>query len=506
LKIIAGPILDLQWSDDSKRIIAVGEGKEKFGAVVLWDTGSSVGEISGHSKFITSCDFKQTRPYRVATGSEDFLTCWFEGPPFKFGKSLKDHTRFVNCVRFSPDGTKLATVSSDKNGFIYDGKTGDQLAKMEGHTAGIYSCSWSPDSKYIITASGDKTSMLWDASNGKSLKTFKYSNDPQVEHQQVGSVWVGNEVITLSLGGDLTVLDIENPSQHKRVIKGHNKFITALAYDKNTNALYSGSYDANILKWDANTGITTAFSGKGHTNQINRLFVQGDWLISASMDDTIRITSLNSLEYGQSVSVEGAALDIAVSKKSNKPFIAVALNSSIVVIADGKVTTKLAVKYQPTSIALNQDETAIAVGSKDNLIYLYNLHSGSFQLTESHILKGHRGALSCLAYSQDGQYLASADLNRDIFVWDLNKNEIKIQGWVFHNARVNSLNWSPDSLHLVSGSLDNSLYIWDVQNPQKRISVKDGHPGGVNATLWIDNNTIASAGQDCTIKTWTVSY
>lgn len=30
LQIISGPIYDLQWSDDSKRIVAVGEGREKY--------------------------------------------------------------------------------------------------------------------------------------------------------------------------------------------------------------------------------------------------------------------------------------------------------------------------------------------------------------------------------------------------------------------------------------------------------------------------------------------
>ncbi len=49
----------------------------------MWDSGSSVGEITGHSKNLLTCDFKPNRPYRVVTGGEDFAACWFEGPPFK---------------------------------------------------------------------------------------------------------------------------------------------------------------------------------------------------------------------------------------------------------------------------------------------------------------------------------------------------------------------------------------------------------------------------------------
>jgi len=221
------------------------------------------------------------------------------------------------------------------------------------------------------------------------------------------------------------------------------------------------------------------------------------------MDDTVRITPLNSRQYGESICLDSTAADIAVGKKDNKLIIAV-INGFVIIIRGGKIVNKHPVKYQPTSVALSVDETKVAVGGKDNMIYSYTL-SGD-KLNDGPLLKGHRGALSCLSYSPDGQHLASADLNRDIFVWDLNKNEIKIQGWVFHNARVNSLAWSPDSLHVVSGSLDSSLYIWDVQNPSKRIAVKDAHHGGVNSCLWLDNNTVASAGQDCTVKTWTITY
>ena len=80
----------------------------------MWDAGSSVGEITGHSKCLASVDMKPSRPFRLATTGEDMSIGWFEGPPFKFKKSIKEHSRFVNCVRFSPDGNRWASASSDK--------------------------------------------------------------------------------------------------------------------------------------------------------------------------------------------------------------------------------------------------------------------------------------------------------------------------------------------------------------------------------------------------------
>lgn len=79
-----GPIKDIAWSPDNQRMVVVGEGRERFGHVFMSETGTSVGEISGQSKPINSCDFRPTRPFRIVTGSEDNTIAVFEGPPFKF--------------------------------------------------------------------------------------------------------------------------------------------------------------------------------------------------------------------------------------------------------------------------------------------------------------------------------------------------------------------------------------------------------------------------------------
>lgn len=61
----------------------------RFGACFLWDSGSSVGDISAQSKTVNSVTYKPTRPFRVATASEDFTCAFFEGPPFKFKTTMK---------------------------------------------------------------------------------------------------------------------------------------------------------------------------------------------------------------------------------------------------------------------------------------------------------------------------------------------------------------------------------------------------------------------------------
>jgi len=498
--IIAGKILDVAWSPDSKRIVAVGDGRGKYGRVFLADTGSSVGDITGHSKCITSADFKQTRPYRLMTGSEDNKVNWYEGPPFKFKGSAKGHSRWINCVRFSPDGSKVLSVASDKTGIFYDGKTGEQcgtLSKDGAHKTGIMCCAWSPDSSKILTASTDKTAKIWTP-DGKCTKTFTLGKD--VENQQLGCFWQGSDLLTIGLNGDITVLDENNPDKPLRVQLGHNKFITALAAGSD-GKVYTADYDAKAIEWNLSDASTVGFSGTKHKNKVEALAVQGDHLVSCSMDDTVKITPLSSKEWGASVPCGSNCTDIAVGKQ-DKNLIVVSTISSVVVVRSGKVVFTLETKYRASSIALSVDETEVSVGGDDKVIHQYKL-SGD-KLTHSKDLSHHRGTVFALDYSPDGKHLASGDSNREVVVWE--GGSPKITGWVFHTARVNDLKWSPDSVHIATVGLDSNLIVWNTSDTKARLTAKGAHKLGANCCAWVDENTVATVGQDCALKTWTVKY
>jgi len=377
------------------------------------------------------------------------------------------------------------------------------LSETNGHSGGIYAVSWSGDSQQLLTASADKTAKVWNASNGQVSKTFTFSDNPQLEHQQLGCLWQGDDLLSVSLGGEVTHLDINNPSQPKRVIRGHNKFITALVVDSKDKCFYTASYDGFVLKWNATTGDTQRFVGSGHTNQVKRLLLQGKNLVSSALDDSIRFTPTSNLEYGQQLSFDSAPVDIAVGMKDHSLVVTV-VTDGIVVVRNGKVASKMATSYQPQCVALSVGENQVAVGGNDNLVHLYNL-SGS-TLSDGAVLKGNKGPLTRVAYSPDGTSLAASDQAREIIVFNLSNNQIKIEGWVFHVARVNDLAWTSDSLHLASASLDGALYVWSVQSPLKRVAIKDAHRGGANNVGWLDDNTLFSSGQDCSVKSWSITH
>ena len=100
------------WDCESKRIAVCGDGRGRYGIseinsnrsrlirAVMWDTGSDLGEFTGHSRGINSCDFRPCRPYRLVSCADDMLVSFYQGPPFRFDHSDPHHKNFVHAVRY----------------------------------------------------------------------------------------------------------------------------------------------------------------------------------------------------------------------------------------------------------------------------------------------------------------------------------------------------------------------------------------------------------------------
>jgi WD40 repeat protein len=488
----------MAWTDDSKRIAVVGQGREKMGEAFLFDSGASVGEISGHSANVNTVDIKQTRPYRMASGGEDFKFYWYEGPPFKWKSSNTNHTRYVNGIRFSPDGTRVVSVGSDKKGFIYDAKEPNLIGELQGgHNGSIFSVCWSPDSKRILTSSGDKTAKIWD-SDGKLLQIFScFGND--VTNQQVGALWQGDDIITISLSGAITILDPNNLEHPRSVQHGHNRLISSVSIDKVNHKLYTVDPIPVTIEWDIHSGKTQLFTGPAHTAVVSQIKVVGNNLVSISVDDTIKFSPLSNrvFDKGTPLGSQPNGID------GHDNIVAVSAHDSIIVFEGQEITHKLPTKFEPISIAISPNKTEVAVGSKsDQLIHVYTLEGG--KLTEKYNIEEHRGNVSTLAYSPCGRYLASGDSNREVKVFEHQK--CIVSGWVHHTSKIMSVSWSPDSNYVVSGSVDSAVIIWYLHDNNKRIHLKLAHPGGVRGVLFADNNTVISVGEDCSMKSWAICY
>ncbi|KAG1934645.1 WD repeat-containing protein 1 [Pimephales promelas] len=502
-----GKIKDIAWTEDSKRVAVVGEGREKFGAVFLWDSGSSVGEIVGHSKIINSVDIKQTRPYRLVTGSDDNCTTFLEGPPFKFKCTMSDHSRFVNCVRFSPDGNRYASAGADGQIFLYDGKSGEKLGTLGGekaHDGGIYAVSWSPDSTQLISASGDKTVKLWDVATGTGVTTFNLGSD--VLDQQLGCLWQKNHLLSVSLSGFINYLDKNSPDRPLRTIKGHTKSIQCLTVHKADGRLniYSGSHDGHINYWDSETGENEQFLGKGHSNLVSKMAVDdAGRLVSSSMDDTVRYTDLSKREYSGSDMIKMDMQPKCVSVGPGGLAVTVCIGQLVLLKDKKKLFTLDSLDYEPEAVAVHPGGGAVAVGGADGKVHLYSVQGNTLK-HDGKVLEV-QGPVTDMSYSKDGAFLAVTDEKKVVTVFTVADGYTEKSEFYGHHAKVVCVSWSPDNEHLATGGMDMMVYVWTVSDPDKRIKLPDTHRlHHVSGLAWLNANTLVTTSHDACIKQWTL--
>ncbi|XP_011196432.1 actin-interacting protein 1 [Zeugodacus cucurbitae] len=499
---IGGPIKDIAWSQDNQRIVIVGEGRERFGHVFMTETGTSVGEISGQSKPINSCDFRPARPFRIVTGSEDNTIGIFEGPPFKFKMTKQEHSRFVQAVRYSPNGKYFASAGFDGKVFLYDGASSDLIGEFgsPAHKGGVYAVAWKPDSTQLLTCSGDKTCRLWNVETRELVTEFIMGTT--VDDQQVSCLWQGEHLLTVSLSGNISYLNVEDPSKPLRVIKGHNKPITVLGLSDDRSTIYTGSHDGVVTNWNSGSGVNDRIGGAGHGNQINGIVAWGDFVYTCGIDDSLRQISVESNSYTDFVvKLNCQPRGLAIFRNEN--IIALACVKELTLVQDNKKVFSLPIKYEASSISANPETLDIAVTGDDHKVHVYTLKGTSL---EEKIELQHLGPVTDCSYSPDNKYLVACDANRKVILYAVEGyNLAHNKEWGFHNARVNTVAWSPNSLLVASGSLDTTIIIWSVANPAKHTIIKNAHPQSqITRLVWLDNNTVISTGQDCNTKVWEV--
>ncbi|KAK0573076.1 hypothetical protein LWI29_002644 [Acer saccharum] len=507
-KVLSGRIDDLQWSPDGMRIVACGDGKGKsLVRAFMWDSGSTVGDFDGHSRRVLSCDFKPTRPFRIVTCGEDFLVNLYEGPPFKFKLSIRDHSNFVNCVRFSPDGNKFITVSSDKKGLIYDAKTGDKMGEFsseDGHTGSIYAVSWNPDSKQVLTVSADKSAKVWEISedgSGKVVKTLVCSETGAVEDMLVGCLWQNDHLITVSLGGIINIFSGSDLDQAPFSFSGHMKNVTTLTVLKNNQKMLSSSYDGIIIRWIQGVGYSGKIKHKD-IPQIKCLVAVEEEIVTSGFDNKVWRVPLSDGECGEAEHVDIGSQPMDVSLAFSSPGLAlVSTDTGVVLLNGAKVVSNINLGFPVTACAIAPDGSEAIVGGQDGKLHVYSASGDT--LKEEAVLEKHRGAITVIEYSPDVSMFASADGFHESVVWDRASKEVKLNNMLFHTARLNCLAWSPNSTLVATGSLDTCVVIYEIGKPaSSRITIKHAHLGGVYGLAFIDDLNVVSSGEDACVRVW----
>lgn len=502
--MLGGPIRDIEWSADSKRILVVGEGK-KSSHCFMWDSGTSCGNISGHNGAVNAVAHSPERPYRAVTAGEDYSLQFFNGVPYKHNRSLKDHTNFVNCVRYSPKGGTFASVGSDKKIFVYDGKTGDMVGELKdgetGHSGGILSVSYSPDGDKIMTASADKTVKFWDLEAQKLISTYNAGND--LSNQQLGCLWAGQFTLSVSLSGSISYIDM-NSNQCSRILNGHQKSIETLVVKD--DKIITSSYDGRITKWDAESGDATYFTGNGHKSKIEDCRILNDDVITVdNAENKLLRTSFTSGEMGgNSTSLPCAVNYFNVNESTGLEVYSGKECQEILIFKNKTQVGSVKTKYQPSGVAIAPSGTVVAVGDERNpAIYIYDVEGDT--LVQRQVIQASKCPTE-MAFSPDGAWLASGSDNRDLQLFDVNNSYKRVSTAWSASSRVTTCDFNPSSSLVGFGSLDSTVYVCDIAKPMDLpIKILRAHPQApISKVRWRNDNIIVSTGNDSQVRQFKV--
>ncbi|KAK6187082.1 hypothetical protein SNE40_006330 [Patella caerulea] len=144
--------------------------------------------------------------------------------------------------------------------------------------------------------------------------------------------------------------------------------------------------------------------------------------------------------------------------------------------------------------------------SSDTTVKVWNAHKGFCMST----LRTHKDYVKALAYARDREQVASAGLDRAIFLWDVNtltaltasNNTVTTSTVAGNKDSIYSLAMNSPGTVIVSGSTEKVLRVWDPRSCQKLMKLK-GHTDNVKAlVLNRDGTQCLSGSSDGTIRLW----
>ncbi len=280
----------------------------------------------------------------------------------------------------------------------------------------------------------------------------------------------GKRIASASDDGTVQIWDA---STGRRLLtyRGHVSWVWDAAWSPDNTFIASCGIDHTVKIWYAVTG-DTLLTYRGHTNGVTSVVwsPNGQHIISSGQDETIQLwevatgTTLFTYYYGADSVVDWSpngqqfVVGISTGEQAGKVIV---WYLSAAYTSPGYMQTYHGHTDSVTAVAWSPDGQLIASGSADRTVQVWNAASlqALFKYT------GHNDVVSAVAWSPDGKRIASGGGGNDdttVQLWDATTGTT-VYTYRGHSAPIHSVAWSPDGKYIASASDDQTVQVWSMQ-------------------------------------------
>lgn len=514
------PVAWVEFSRDGNWIISAGGSIDENGAgeIKIWDpkTGKQRLSIDGLKSNVYQVVFSPDGQ-QIASVSGDVyapgeVTIW-NATTGKLVRTWRGDSALVWCVAYSPEGSRLATAALRRPGDrrpvdvkVWEAATGRQLLTLSGHTTSVGRVAFSPDGRQIASAGYDRTARIWDVEAGTLVQVLRGHTD---EVNDIGFAPDSSKsLVTCSSDGTVRFWDLST-GEEQGILRGHSGQVINVAWSRTGRRLATSADDGAIKVWDPAIR-PGSFALRSRLHRGRHVAFSTDGKLLASISSRPSSWQIWDPVTGQELLVQTASRPGAIAFCSAGRQVVTAEANGVVNLWDASTGNLIRSLRGHNGIvvalAASPDGLRLAVlsrgGTDQAELKLWDVAKGEVLLTSQGHGKSLRRVISAIAFSSDGQRLASASQDRAVVVWDATTGKV-LHTLEDHTEVVLGVAFSPDGRHVASASDDRTVRIWDTETGKPVLLPLRGHTREVISVSYSpDGKRLATASNDQTIKIW----